>query len=35
VRLAALNLNRISVVDLGGIGTESRDSENLGFSPNR
>jgi len=33
VRLAALNLKRISGVDLGDLGSESAISENLGFSP--
>jgi len=34
VRLAALNLKGISEVDLGGIGSESVISENLGFHLN-
>jgi len=34
VRLAALNLREISVVDLGGLGPESVISENLGFHLN-
>jgi len=34
VRLAALNLEEISRVDLGGLGTRIGDSENLGFHLN-
>jgi len=35
VRLVALNLERSQGVDLGGLGSETGASENLGFHLNR